>query len=206
MIVSQFLGSPYLNKKLGNQLFELASLIGLAKRYDTSLVVTNEWQYRSYFRLESFVEFRNIESYIVIREPGFHCCLDFFDKLEFLIKEEKVSIEGFLQSEQYWKPFEVSVRELFSFTESVRESANHFLKDNFINVDEFVAISVRRGDFLTDPGHYLLPIEYYAGAIAEFFPDKGIMIFSDDIPWCKENFKIFNKKSLLQKIKMQLNN
>lgn len=197
MIISQYLGSLHLKKNLGNQLFELASLIGLAQRYETKLLLPNGWLYQSCFKLESFVEFEDVKSYITIQEPDFRCCLDFFDRLKGLIKYETVNIQGFLQSEQYWKPIETNIRELFTFTEPIQESACKFLRDNSINVGQFVAVSVRRGDFITDPGHYLLPIEYYTGAISKYYPDKDIIIFSDDILWCKKNFKVCGRRIVL---------
>ncbi|MFV0605266.1 MAG: alpha-1,2-fucosyltransferase [Niabella sp.] len=51
-----------------------------------------------------------------------------------------------------------------------------------------VAISVRRGDFITNPNHYLLPFEYYFDAYCKFFPDYDIVIFTDDFKWCKKMF------------------
>lgn len=194
MIISKFFGNPHSKRNLGNQLFELVSLIGLAKRYKTSLALPQGWQYRSCFKLDSVVEFKPIESYITIQEPDFHCCLDFFDKLDYLIKNENVNIEGFLQSEKYWKNFDTDIRNSLAFTDSIKEFAYHYLNDNDINVDQFVAVSVRRGDFATDPNHYLLPLEYYTGAINRFFSTKEIIVFSDDIPWCKQHFIIPGKR------------
>lgn len=201
MIISQSFGNLYLKKNLGNQLFELASLFGMARRYETRLILPNEWLYRSCFKSESFVEFKNVESYITIQEPDFQCCLSFFDRIKQLIKDENVNMHGFWQSEQYWKPFETEIRELLTFAEPIRESAHNFLKDNSIDINSFLAVSVRRGDFVTDSGHYLLPIEYYMGAIEKYYQDKDIMIFSDDIPWCKDNFKISGRRIIFSEDK-----
>lgn len=194
MIISQYLGNPRLNRNLGNQLFELASLIGLAKRYNTSLMLPPKWQYRSSFNLNSSIQYGNVDAFASIREPEFHCCLEFFDKFEHVLKNERVYVEGYFQSELYWKPFEDEIRKAFEFAISIKEDTDSFLTDNDIEVENFVAVSVRRGDFAVDANHYLLPFEYYIGAITLYFPEKDIMVFSDDIPWCKEHFCMADRR------------
>lgn len=194
MIISQYFGNPKLGRNLGNQLFELAALIGLAKRYSTTLLMPSLWQYRSSFNLDSSIEYGDVEAFISIREPAFHCCMEFFDKFENIIKNERVYVEGYFQSELYWKPFEYEIRKAFDFTASIQKDTDLFLIDNDVDVEGMVAVSVRRGDFATDSNHYLLPLEYYFGALSLFFPEKDIMVFSDDIPWCKEHFNITDRR------------
>lgn len=194
MIISQYFGNPRLNRNLGNQLFELASLIGLAKRYNTSLMHPPKWQYRSSFNLNSSIQYGTVDAFVSIREPAFHCCLEFFDKFEHILKNERVYVEGYFQSELYWKPFEDEIRKAFEFAISIKEDTDSFLTDNDIEVENFVAVSVRRGDFAVDANHYLLPFEYYIGAITLYFPEKDIIVFSDDIPWCKEHFCMADRR------------
>lgn len=57
-----------------------------------------------------------------------------------------------------------------------------------INSIDYVAVHVRRGDYINNPFYVdLWETEYYEKAMAEF-PNERFMIFSDDIEWCKENF------------------
>lgn len=57
-----------------------------------------------------------------------------------------------------------------------------------INQIDYIAIHVRRGDYVNNPFYVdLWQTDYYEKAIAEF-PNERFMIFSDDIEWCKENF------------------
>ena len=115
--------------------------------------------------------------------------MDFFDRFESIIKNECINIEGFLQSEKYWKPFDTTIRNVFTFRKELTDNAQLFLTVNKVDINQYVAISVRRGDFETDPYHYLLPIDYYLGAFYKHFPNKKIVVFSDDFAWCKENFQ-----------------
>jgi hypothetical protein len=53
--------------------------------------------------------------------------------------------------------------------------------------EESVSLHVRRGDYCTNDGFNVLPMEYYKDALKHV---KGkVYVFSDDIPWCKANFK-----------------
>ena len=63
---------------------------------------------------------------------------------------------------------------------------------NFILPKEhFICIHVRRGDYLNNPSiHPTCTKEYYQKALESFSFMKYTPIFvSDDIKWCKENFK-----------------
>jgi hypothetical protein len=55
-----------------------------------------------------------------------------------------------------------------------------------------IAISVRRGDYVGNKHYHLLPIRYYLGALLKHFPDfrdnYNLLIFSDDIEYCKIHF------------------
>jgi hypothetical protein len=55
-----------------------------------------------------------------------------------------------------------------------------------LETEETVSIHVRRGDYMTTPGFSVLKLAYYFEALVQ---TKGaLVIFSDDIPWCKEVF------------------
>lgn len=59
---------------------------------------------------------------------------------------------------------------------------------NGINQIDYVALHVRRGDYVNNPFYIdLWQTDYYEKAIQEF-SDERFMIFSDDIEWCRENF------------------
>lgn len=53
---------------------------------------------------------------------------------------------------------------------------------------DYVAIHVRRGDYVNNPFYVdLTQTDYYEKAIAEF-PNEKFLVFSDDIEFCKEYF------------------
>ena len=94
---------------------------------------------------------------------------------------------GYFQSERYFEDFKEEIKDLF-----------HFPKDSIVRVDEelskiedkdITAVHVRRGDYLTNPDfHPVCSKEYYTKAMEEM-GDNNFIFVSDDIEWCKENFK-----------------
>lgn len=85
-------------------------------------------------------------------------------------------LEGWFQSFKYLQGYEKELLNLFSVP---------------IKPIEKVSIHVRRGDYLQWQASFpVLPLQYYMKAIAAF-KNNGInefIVFSDDIPWCRENF------------------
>ena len=58
--------------------------------------------------------------------------------------------------------------------------------------NEICSIHVRRGDYLTKPNiHPTQTINYYMDAVKLMSPNTLFLVFSDDIGWCKDNFKDF---------------
>lgn len=55
---------------------------------------------------------------------------------------------------------------------------------------DYVAIHVRRGDYVNNPFYVdLTKTDYYKKAMAEFPEGSKFVVFSDDIPWCLNNFE-----------------
>lgn len=58
--------------------------------------------------------------------------------------------------------------------------------------NDYVAIHVRRGDYVGHPLYVDLSLtDYYHKAIKEF-PNAKFMVYSDDIAWCKEYFEDYD--------------
>lgn len=98
-------------------------------------------------------------------------------RFPFHYEEKKIPnvciIEGFFQSEKYFPNTRDKILNLFN------------IGDKKINK---VAVHVRRGDYLKNPNyHTVLKREYYDKAF-KMFPDKEMLVFSDDLEWCRQNF------------------
>lgn len=66
-----------------------------------------------------------------------------------------------------------------------KEVLDHF--GNNINLDDIVSVHIRRTDYVMDSDyHYNLGLDYYRQAL-EITNKKYVVVFSDDIQWCKQN-------------------
>lgn len=162
---------------LGNQLFQIASTIGLARKNKHYFVLPN-WQYEEYFEFNfPHSEFHSFEI-IIEKEFNFH---------NWEIQDGNYDLFGYLQSEKYFDiPF---TKEIFCFKEPFLKSIKE--KSFYFENPKNILISVRRGDFVHHPWFYQLSYKYYFGAIIEKFPDwkeRNLIFTSDDIAFCKYHF------------------
>lgn len=178
--------SPTLAGGLGNQMFEIAAAASLAKDNNSLLVVNNN---------EHILpnQGRNVNVY---RKNIFNKIL-FDTKIKFnnyynketcdyspIPYKENLKLNGHFQSFKYFDHNRLYIKNLFLDQNTVDQLK---LKYNIPN--DATAIQVRRGDYHKFPDHHpLLTIDYYNKAIEKISTSK-IYVFSDDIDWCKSNFK-----------------
>jgi hypothetical protein len=114
---------------------------------------------------------------------------------------QHVYLDGYWQSEQYFSDIR---QELLS---EIDLSKIEIAADAVAFPSETtVAIHVRRGDFINSNSSQALSIDYVQRAMLEFGNNVDFMFFSDDINWCKDNFKgdnlaFANNQSDLQDLK-----
>jgi hypothetical protein len=188
---------PHLEKhgRLGNQLFQIASLVGMANTLKTDLAMPS-WAFAKYFThrnpWESMAAVDNLKAgggvVIPIQEVSFH-----YDMLPFSLLhiDGKTCIEckGYFQTEKYFEHIKPKIKQMFTFSPLLREDVR---KRNAEALErETIAIHVRRGDYVGNKSYYQLPILYFITALFENFPDwrdYNIVVFSDDINYCKTHF------------------
>ena len=54
------------------------------------------------------------------------------------------------------------------------------------------SLHIRRGDYITNPNHPLLGLDYYSAALS-FIPDRYVLIFTDDVEWVQSPTSPFKK-------------
>lgn len=119
-------------------------------------------------------------------------------KKELLKITEDIFLEGYFQSPKYFDSIrnlllsEIQIKE----KEMLNKKENEFI--NMINNSVSVSIHIRRGDYFnnkaTNKMHGVCTIDYYNNAINYiqnlFNKNCTLYIFSDDVNWVKQNFKI----------------
>ena len=170
--------------RLGNQLFHLAGMIGLAKKYNQELRMPL-WSYRRHFKGADYIIPETIRSFRKVEEGPFHYVPDQFK----VAATGNWDINAWLQSEKYWEHCKDAVKDALTWDDQF--SRNVLLGIPIKISDNAIAISIRRGDYVGNPNYDLLPVSYYMQALMKEFPDfldRQILIFSDDMPYCKIHF------------------
>jgi hypothetical protein len=179
--------------RLGNQMFQYAALRGIAaiKGYDFCIPDSNfknEWQDHQLFEAFKLSNLKNIRLFPgnYYQEKKFSFDYEYVEKCP-----DNINLYGYFQSEKYFKHIENSIREDFQFKDEILNSC----KESF-NFDEIISLHVRRTDYVGNENHPLCSISYYEKAIARFNSDIPIIVFSDDVKWCKTQ-EIFSEDRFL---------
>lgn len=173
---------------LGNQLFQIASTIGIATRNEHDWFFP-EWEYKNSFIWDIPTGYPD-SNFQKIKETK----LSFYD---WKIGNHNYDLEGWMQSEKY---FETNlIKEIFVFNPKIKEKAlqdtQYFLRNKPI------LISIRRGDFVYHPMYFQLSFRYYFLAIIKHFPDwedRHLIFTSDDINYCRQHFAHLNNSFFLE--------
>lgn len=169
-----------MNGRLGNQLFQLAALIGVAKNNDQAYQLP-EWDYAKYFpaykaTLSPDDRAKAMNTWLQANEPAFT-----FNELT-LDQAKDYNLNGYFQSEKNFEHVKDEVRNLFTAATSWLAGAQHPL----------CAVHVRRGDYVGHPSYYQTRLSYFKRAmefIKSLEPNVQFYVFSDDMDWCKARFK-----------------
>lgn len=114
---------------------------------------------------------------------------DFFNFDE-VTREGSAYYDGYWQNEKFFKHIREKMLQSYSFP-NFHDKKNEQLAGKLIG-ENTVSIHIRRGDYLKEPIWCVCTPEYYFNGI-DYLKKKEkielLCVFSDDIPWCKENLK-----------------
>jgi len=113
---------------------------------------------------------------------------------EFFHLPDNTYLEGYWQSEKYFKEIEWTIRNDFLMKVSLNN--NEGIAEKIKNCNA-VSVHIRRGDYISNPEtrktHGVCNPEYYKNAadiMAQGLTDPEFFIFSDDIGWAKKNLEL----------------
>lgn len=211
-----------MNGGLGNQLFQYAAGCALADRLGVPLKVDIS-EFETYrlrrFELDKFTIKAGIATYeelkgIVINPSRFQriygrlaISLRFdFNRIAFRQRKfgyddifEKICypvyLNGYWQSEKYFKSAEGKLRREFCMANNLGETSQKVLDE--IKQGSSVSLHIRRGDYITNSAaaaiHGVCSLDYYYSAICHIsahVQNPHFFVFSDDQQWAKDNLKI----------------
>jgi len=111
-------------------------------------------------------------------------------------------LEGYWQSEKYFKDVETVIRHDFSFKQGL-DAANQDAVRQITGCNA-VSVHIRRGDYVSNPAtnsaHGTASMDYYRAAmklVAEKNPDARFFVFTDDPDWVGKNMSFAYPVTLL---------
>lgn len=157
--------------RLGNQAFQLAALKAHTLRHGLNLKLPcrteNETLWPFYF---THLRGKGASFGELYTEPRFE-----YDPIP---AKDNIVLNGYFQSAKYFDDYRKEVIE-FLFPN---------LGINPYPYKHYIAVHVRRGDYLQFQDQFpVLPKSYYIEAMKQF-PGKDFVFFSDDTAWCAQNF------------------
>jgi len=185
------IGFNYLGKmgQLGNQMFQYASVLGIAEGIGTTCCIPHHGEVvidglGNKLKVELFNAFNiNPEHIGFIPAPDLHEKDFTFSKFFMELNPDRDhNLVGFFQTPKYFNHIQDLIRKEFTFKDEIVKECQEVLEC----FDNPVALHIRRGDYLINSGnHHNLSLKYYEEAL-KYFPDRQIVIFSDDPEWCME--------------------
>ncbi len=120
------------------------------------------------------------------------------DVIDFSNRKKHIYLDGYFQSEKYFK--HIRTRLLYDFRFPALDKENEQLKQHILLCKNATAIHIRRGDYITNKAaakyHGVLPLSYYQNAFNLLSQTTNspidIFIFTNDILWVRENFILQN--------------
>jgi len=154
---------------LGNQLFQIAAVIGLANKNNDKYIFP-EWKYKNYFNLYDC--WGDVKPNNIYKEKEYT-----YNTINVNSKSNIIDLYGYFQSYKYFENVDLFIKN--SFTPKIS-----------YGIQNITSIHVRRGDYLKLKTKYnqLNFDNYYSKAMSIINDDKYIVV-SNDIDWCKYNFK-----------------
>ena len=157
--------------RLGNQLFQVASTLGLSEMYGAEAAFP-EWSYARFF--ETAIPYGEMQEHRIEEQHFHHYDWDITGDCD---------LRGYLQSEKYFGSTRLKFKDEF-LQEVKAKHAQLFEKPT-------ICVQIRRGDYVGNSNYHQLTVNWYIDAFTRFvkWREHNILFVSDDIEYCKVHFE-----------------
>ena len=186
--------------RLGNQMFQYAAIRGIAANRGFDWMIPPEGADRcdNYGLFDGF-KLTNCSKKNQGEQPKQTISWREFHFNEQLFNEcpDNIDLDGYFQSEKYFKHISDEIRQDFTFKDEWLEPCKEYIES--IGNNKLVFLHVRRGNpnlqgvrgerwsyQMLQQYHPLCKFEYYEEALKEFDDSYQVIVFSDVIEWCKK--------------------
>lgn len=185
MIVTKLQGG------LGNQLFQWAVSRNLSIKYNTDYYFEKSYFMNNNKGIVSKFDLELTNLNLYIKENSISKLPVINDNFKFQNIPDNSFLDGYWQSEKYFIDSENQIRNDLGINKDIYSYIIHKYP---VLSENTVSIHIRRGDYTKlQHIHPLQSIDFYEKAY-DIINDKSIniLVFSDDIEWCKQNIKFDN--------------
>lgn len=185
------------NGRLGNQMFQYASLRGIAAKHSYQWCIPPEdYPHDSNYGLFETFELANLTS----KNIGFVNGKTISEKnhsLDYEIFEnclDDINLHGYFQTEKYFFDIKDKILEDFTFKKQYLTPCQEFIN----SLDSHpIFLHVRRSDAIGREDHHpILDLNYFEEALSNWSEDTLVFVFTDDLEWCKSQ-KFFDRDKFL---------
>tara|TARA_R100000008_G_C3579603_1_gene167561 strand:- start:983 stop:1894 length:912 start_codon:yes stop_codon:yes gene_type:complete len=205
------------NGRFANQLFQFSGLRGIAahRGYDWVIPPEDHHNFANYgilfpFKMGSMTEKnkgfvnKNVSPNAMLSLEGLRALnpdtqtitesSQAFDQDLFDNCPDNVNLDGYLQTEKYFKHIEDELREDYQFIDGILKPCEEFISE----YEKIIFLHVRRTDYVNlQASHPLLSLDYYKEALKHFDEDTYVLICSDDPEWCSNQELFLDDRFLI---------
>ena len=173
------------NGRLGNQMFQYASLRGIANYNQYQwMIPPPDCNHKDNYGLFDTFEMKHVQP----ENLGFNDGMTVkesthaFDESLFYCTDG-VNIDAYLQTEDYFVHIADQIREDFTFKKDVLEPCTDYIR----SLDSPpIFLHIRQSDNIgREEFHPILPLTFFKTALEFWSPDTPCFVFTDDLDWCK---------------------
>lgn len=187
-----------LTENLGSQMWHFATLYAISRRtghhiffFREHIDVGKGLKLHKHFRdlpfdLISIADMSETERVHLVYPVARDVIVD--SKVFQIDSQQNYNFTGLFISYKYWYPLRNEVEKMYSFDLDTTAQAATIVDKVRTDGRQVVAVHVRRDDYIN--GIFInVTREYYHAAFA-YFDDNEVnyLVFSDDLPWCRETF------------------
>ncbi len=192
---------------LGNQFFQYAAGLRLAKKWKTELKVRLDWYDKNkdwpwllpLYNIRESIATKEEYEWLAEHAPNSALGREMNTQIfmpEVLDYPDNVCLRGCWESERYFPDISNELRKQFTLRQPLGAAARYW-QEKILAADCSVSIHVRQGDFAYNPRmnrnkllFAVLPIDYYReclNILRRQHKNLTLFIFSNNLHWCKEN-------------------
>jgi len=205
---------------LGNQLFQYAAALAVARRQNGALVISRgllqqngDWTPREFgldrFTISGRVMTSEEERSLPPRRwwqwnRDVRDCFEHYKHLRMgfhpiPLLSNPTCLTGYFQSAKYFQSIQEEIRKEFQI--SCPKTPRYHSDAELIANSDSLVVHVRRGDYLKNRLYHVCDAEYFQRAAAQLIKDRPrseVFVFSDDLQWARDSLRFPVPTSFIQ--------